>query len=246
VTLELVERGSGPTTLLIHGSAADASTWSIQLASLSRELRMVAPQRRNRDSVETAADDIVEVIEALNDGPVLACASSFGAVILLDVARRFPDRLRGMVLCEPPLAPSDYSPSVPLGFGCQFDRLVLEQSGEAAAEYFLRTVLTDTAYEALPTRWQKRACALWREIRADSGALARYAPRYASLVDVAVPTLLLGGERSSKFYCATLDALEQVLPNVRRQTLRGAGHMMQADAHRGFNTAVLEFFGSLS
>ncbi len=243
--LKLVTRGHGPSVVLVHGSAADASTWTIQMASLAKQFRLVAPERDNRSSVEAAADDIVEVIDGCADAPVLACGSSFGAVILLDVARRFPDRLRGMVLCEPPMPATDYAPGVPQGFGCEFDRLVDQRGGEAAAEFFLRTVLTDAAYEKLPKRWQARACALWREIRADSGALARYRPRYTELATVALPTLLLGGDRSSGFYRPTLDALANTLPNARLEILRGAGHMMHADAHRGFNAALTQFHRSL-
>lgn len=239
--MTILERGAGPTVVMVHGSATDAQTWSIQLASLASQLRMVAPHRRSRASVEAFADDIAALIDERGGGPVFVCGSSFGAVILLDVARRYPDRLRGMVLCEPPLPATDWAPGVPAGFGCHFDRLVSQRGGEAAAEFFLRTVLGDAAFESLPRRWQQRACGLWREIRADSAALARYRVRYDQLDQVVTPALLLGGERSTGLYRPTLDALERALPNVRRQTLRGAGHMMHADAHRQFNAALVQF-----
>lgn len=239
--MEVLSRGSGPTVVLIHGSATDAQTWSIQLASLAKTVHMVAPHRRSRATVEAFADDIAALIDDVGAGAVVGCGSSFGAVILLDVARRYPNRLRGMVLCEPPLPPTDYVPGVPADFGCTFDRLVSQRGGEAAAEFFLRTVLGDAAYERLPRRWQQRACSLWQEIRADSAALARYRVRYDTLDQVTTPALLLGGERSAGFYRPTLDALERALPRVERQTLRGAGHMMHAEAHRQFNAALTAF-----
>lgn len=254
--LSVLTRGHGPALVLVHGSAADASTWSIQLATLSKQLRLIAVQRRGTDAsppsgarawtVEQHADELAAVIDEHAAGSAIVCGSSFGAVIVLDLAKRKPERLHGMVLCEPPLSPSDHVPAVPWGFGCHFDRLIDQRGGPAAAEFFLRTVLTDGAYEGLPARWQQRACAMWQQIRADSAALARYRVDYAGLRRVQVPALLLGGERSSGFYRPTLDALAHALPRAQRHTLRGAGHMMHADAHRAFNAAVLEFMGTLA
>ena len=43
--VRIIERGSGEPTLLIHGTAADAMTWSYQLVSIKRGLRMIAYDR---------------------------------------------------------------------------------------------------------------------------------------------------------------------------------------------------------
>src|SRR5688572_14907030 len=86
-----------PLALLIHGSAADHTTWSIQLASksLHERLALVAYDRRaDAATVEEHADDAATLIDselAGRDGArAILVGSSFGAVIALDVLRRYP------------------------------------------------------------------------------------------------------------------------------------------------------------
>jgi len=245
--LHVVRAGDGPPLLLVHGSAADHTTWSIQLASpLTRRFTLVAYDRRGSGrspgdggSVEDHAADAAELAAEL--GPVVAVGSSFGAVVVLELIRRWPERVRGAVLCEPPLAPTDDAPPVPLAFLARFDELARSEGGEAAAEFFLRTVLGDAAYERMPRMFQVRSKAMWRAIRADSAALGAYRVRYPELAAVRTPVLLLGGARSAPYFRPTLEALARALGDARLEILAGAGHMMQAEAHRAFAEQVAGF-----
>jgi pimeloyl-ACP methyl ester carboxylesterase len=249
--LHVVRAGVGPPLLLIHGSAADHTTWSIQLASpLTRHVTLVAYDRRGSGrspgeagSVEDHAADAAALAADL--GPVIVVGSSFGAVVALELVRRWPERVRGAVLCEPPLAPTDDAPPVPLELLARFDELAATEGGEAAAEHFLRTVLGDAAYERMPRMFQVRSKAMWRAIRSDSAALGAYRVRYAELGTVDVPVLLLGGARSAAYFRPTLEALAAALGRARLEILAGAGHMMQAEAHRAFAEAVAGFAGEV-
>src|SRR5262245_25515622 len=131
---------AGIPALLIHGSAADASTWSIQLGSaqLRERFALVAYERPLVDTVEAAAADAIARLPA---EPALVIGSSFGAVIALEIIRSRPERCAGAVLIEPPMAASDDAPAAPATFLLEFDRRVAEQGGPAGAEFFLRTVL---------------------------------------------------------------------------------------------------------
>jgi pimeloyl-ACP methyl ester carboxylesterase len=247
--LHTVRVGSGPTVLLVHGSAAEHTTWTIQLASpLKQRFTLLACDRRGTAAsplppgpgwqpVEAHADDLA----ALVDEPVLAVGSSFGAVCVLELARRRPELLRGMILCEPPLPPDDDAPAVPDSLLGDLDALAAAQGGEAAAERFLRTVLGDPAYERMPKLFQARSKALWPQIRGDCHALGAYRVRYPELGAIRVPALLLGGERSAPYYRPTLDALAAALGDPRLEILPFAGHMMQADAFRRFNERLASF-----
>jgi pimeloyl-ACP methyl ester carboxylesterase len=255
--LQLVRAGAGPPVVLVHGSAADATTWSIQLharSPLVARFGLVAYNRRRRDCdddwiddtgrragvarVEDHAADLGAICASLG-APVVAVGSSFGAVVVLALARARPELLRAMVLCEPPLPASDDAPPVPEAFLERFDAIAAAEGGEAAGEYFLRQVLGDFAYERMPRMFQVRAKATWRAIRDDCAALGAFRVDYASLAQVRVPALLLGGERSAPSFRATLDALARALPGARREVLAGAGHMLHAEAHRAFADAVI-------
>jgi pimeloyl-ACP methyl ester carboxylesterase len=257
--LHVVRAGpaDAPPILFIHGSAADHTTWTIQLASSLRErFALIAYDRRGTGgaaagedaagapTVEAHADDAAAVAAAAGT-PVIVVGSSFGAVIALDLVRRHPAYVRGAILCEPPLAASDAAPTTPSGFHERFDAIAAQDGGEAAAEFFLRAVLGDAAFERMPRTFQARSKALWRAIRADSHALAAYRPRYAELAAVRVPVLLFGGDRSAPYFRPTLEALAAALGDARLEVLAGAGHMMHADAARSFNARVATFAGEL-
>lgn len=238
----------GAPLLFIHGSAADHATWVMQLVALPRVSRCITYDRRGSGQsmaapdgyrVEDHAADAAALIEEL-DQPVVVVGSSYGAVIALELTRTRPDRVCGAVLCEPPMPCADDVPALPAGFGCEFDRLAATRGGPAAAAYFLRLVLGDESFERLPQRWRERACAEWRQIRADALGLCRYRPRYAELARVGTSVLLVGGDRSAPFFADTLDALELHLPAARRVELPG-GHMVHAEAGRGFNAELSTF-----
>lgn len=228
--------------LLIHGSATDHMTWTIQLASPLRErLTLLAYDRRaDAATVEDHARDAAEIL-AGEPGPSIVCGSSFGAVIALELIRSHAAVCSGAVLIEPPMAADDEAPAAPLEFLAAFDAKVAAEGGPAGAEFFLRTVLGAAAYERMPRAFQDRSKAKWAEIRADSAALIAYRPRYAELRSVTVPVQLLGGERSASYFRPTLDALFAALPDARLEVVAGAGHMLHAEAHRTFGEVLLRF-----
>jgi len=239
--------------LFIHGSAADHTTWNIQLASPLRErFTLIAYDRRaDATSVEEHAADAAEVLDPAGQsksGPLhlggeraLIVGSSFGSVIALELMRTRPELCAGALLIEPPMAASDDGAAAPAAFLAEFDRRAAEQGGPAAGEFFLRTVLGDAAFERMPRAYQERSKQKWAAIRADSGALIAYRPRYAELSQVMVPTLLVGGDRSASYFRPTLEALERALPRARLAVVSGAGHMLQAEAPRKFAELLIPF-----
>ena len=251
--LHAVRRGAGPPIFLIHGSAADHTTWIAQIAMPPDGLTIIAYDRRGSATVPFP-DDVVpstgqHVEDALaiirreaSEQPLLLCGSSYGAVIALALAQSNPELVAGLVLCEPPIPASPWVPSSPPGFGCAFDDLVAGAGGEAAAEMFLRVVLGDGGYNAIPRRLRGTLCGMWRQIRADMIALSRTRlPDRDQLAAFRIPCLLVGGERSPALYSTSLDNLERLLPSARRALIPRAGHAMHFDNHPAFHSAVLGF-----
>lgn len=245
--LHVVSRGTGRPVLLIHGSAVDHMAWSVQLGGvggLTRELALIAYDRRGTglspelaagdEQVGVHARDAAAVIRACFGEAALVVGSSFGAVVALELARREPALVRGLVLCEPPLPPADDVPPAPDGMGCEMDRLIAQGGGEAAGAFFLQAVLGDD-FARMKESFRRRSAARWRAIRADCLALARYRIGYADLADeVAAPVQLVGGGRSGAFYADALDALQLAIPGAARHVFPSAGHMLHVEAHRRF------------
>ena len=256
--LHVVVHGDGPEVLLVHGSAVDRGTWSLQVAGLRSRARLLTYDRRGSGasalpaeraflSIPEHADDAAAVIRThAAGGPVVVCGSSFGGIVVLELARRHPGLVRGALLIEPPLPPSDEIPPMEAGFLARFDQLTAESSGEQAAEFFLRAVLSDAAFARIPVPFRDRTKSQWRAIRRDICAMESYRVAYAGLGEVRTPVLLLGGERSAPFYRPALEALHRSLGNARLETMPSAGHMLHAEASRRFNDRLVSFVAEVS
>jgi pimeloyl-ACP methyl ester carboxylesterase len=113
VGLEVEVRGAGPPVVLVHGFASDrrinwAQTgWLEVLAGAGRQA--IAPDCRGhggsdkpRDpaaySIERMADDVLCVLDALAVGRADLVGYSMGAMIVLNLLLRRPERVRAVVL----------------------------------------------------------------------------------------------------------------------------------------------------
>ncbi|HUS65978.1 MAG TPA: alpha/beta hydrolase [Kofleriaceae bacterium] len=243
--IDVRRRGAGPTALLVHGAAADGRTWTLAAGALAGDLTTLAYDRRVAAGLTTEAhaDDAVAILrrELAPGARALVAGSSFGAVVSLEIAARAPELVAGLVLGEPPLPAGPHVPSAPFGFGCAFDRLVATAGGPAAAELFLRSVLGDTAWGAVPPFMRAQLCATWPQIRADMTSLARYRVDPQHLCTVTAPALLLTGSRSPAFLEAGVELLAAVLPAARRDVVPGAGHAMHIEAPRAYAERVRRF-----
>jgi pimeloyl-ACP methyl ester carboxylesterase len=115
VVLHYTERGRGLPLILVHGSLADYSVWTRELADFSAQYRTISYSRRynspNTNSIRPGhsaiqdADDLAAFIKALNLGRVHVVGHSYRALTTLFLAIRHPDVLRTIVLAEPPAVP---------------------------------------------------------------------------------------------------------------------------------------------
>jgi pimeloyl-ACP methyl ester carboxylesterase len=100
-----IDRGSGPTVLLLHGQPGTGSSWDPLTDLLEDCFRVVAPDRVGYgatagEAMGLAANAVLaaELLDDLGTGPVTVVAHSWsgGAAVLL--ADRRPDLVHGLVL----------------------------------------------------------------------------------------------------------------------------------------------------
>jgi len=108
--------GSGPVLLMLSGGSGDADGFGPLVPYLSKRFTVVTYDRRGYArspldgagqaafvTIETQSDDAQRVASAVSAEPAYVFGSSLGAVIGLDMAARYAERVRVLVAHEPPL-----------------------------------------------------------------------------------------------------------------------------------------------
>ena len=108
VELSVQVRGDGPALLFIHGFPFDHGLWRHQLRTFPGWMR-IAPDLRGAGlsdapaagySMTRYADDLVQVLDALDVAAAVVCGLSMGGYIAFDVLRRHRSRVRAAILCD--------------------------------------------------------------------------------------------------------------------------------------------------
>lgn len=246
VTLSYDAYGSGPPLVLVHGAFSDhRSNWEFVKPLFEQRFTTYAVARRGRGGtdatrghgIEDESADLVALLESVGE-PVFLLGHSYGAHVALGAAARAPERVRKLVLYEPP-RPDQFGPEAlaPLEERARAG----DWDGFAAA--FFRDALSVPAEELDALR----ATELWPPIVADAEAslgdlraVSRYrfdAGRYRGL---AVPVLLQVGSESPREAYVT-DDLAAVLPDVRVEALPGQAHEGMTTAPELYAEAVTRF-----
>ncbi len=102
------ERRAGqPSVVLIHGAGAGSAIWSMTLARIARAAHVVAidlpghgPSDRGEGALDLARhrDAVGLLAAALCLGPSILVGHSMGALVALDAALTWPDKVRALVL----------------------------------------------------------------------------------------------------------------------------------------------------
>jgi len=112
-TLYYEVQGSGPVLVLIPGGPTDAGVFSRLSACLADRYTVAAcdPRGNSRSALDGQreeqrldlhGDDMARLVEELGDEPAYVFGSSGGAQIGLNLAARYPGRVRVLVAHEPP------------------------------------------------------------------------------------------------------------------------------------------------
>jgi pimeloyl-ACP methyl ester carboxylesterase len=238
------EADAGPPLVLVHGGFSDHHTnWEFVAPALRERFRILAIARRGRGETEATdghtledeANDVVALIRAAG-APVFLLGHSYGAQCALAAALGIADRVRKLIVYEPPtpelLKPTDLA---------RLEALAATREWDHFAVTFFRDVLKvpDDDLRAV------RESELWPPIVADGKAslgdlraLTRYRFQVERWRALKTPVLLQIGSESPRELYAT-DALAAVLPDVRVETLCG-------QAHEGMTTAPNQYVQSLT
>lgn len=254
--------GTGVPLVLVHGSWGSHHNWDPVIPGLAEHFRVVSYDRRGHSESERPpgqghfsedVDDLAALIERLDLAPAWVAGNSAGAVITLQLAATGPEILRGMIVHEPPLfgllepgsAAARAVAAVEAGPEAEVERRIAAGDHAGAAELFveevalgpgswarlpeaMRAMMTDNA----PTYLDELHDRQWKTL--DETLLARYGG----------PALLTSGGQSPTIFRPIEERVARLLPQSRRTTYAGAGHIPHVTHPEEYVAEVVGFIES--
>jgi pimeloyl-ACP methyl ester carboxylesterase len=246
--------GDGPVVVLMHGLGGSARNWGPQVRALRARYRVVrfdargharseAPSAPQAYEPEAFVADVGRVLDQVGATRATVGGLSMGAGVALRFALAHPDRVTALVLAAfPGSRDGDGFASVGLAFADAIERRGLEAAG---AEF----VWGDDSRLDSAGRLVKQGflehpphalASTLRKLVAAQPSVDELAPALAGL---RVPALVVVGaeDRGSLEPSRRLAA---ALPNARLVVIPGAGHVVNLQAPKEFNAALLEFLAT--
>jgi len=223
--------GSGAPVVLLHGGLGHSGNWFHQLAALRDSGRQVVlidsrgHGRSTRDGRPYAyaamADDVLAVMDMLGITRAALVGWSDGAVIALDLARRFPARAAGVFF-----------------FACNVDPTgtkAIDERNPLLGRCFSRHMKDYARLSATPNGFAAFADAV--------GAMQRSQPNYsaADLAAIRTPVTIVHAEHDEFIERAHADYLARTIPGARFVFLPDVSHFAPLQRPDEFNAAILDF-----
>ena len=268
--LHYADRGGGgrrtPAIIFIHGGLDDYRCWQYQMDSFSRKYRTISYSRRfaypnkwignvaQDNTIEENARDLAELIRKLDLAPAHLVGASYGAFTALYCASKNPELAKTMVLNEPPimefLARSHLKEDVELRQ--TFGTRVLSPTQDASrvgdfrktAQVAIDGIMDiDNYFDQLPEEGKQflidNAKSLESEL--ESAMSTSYTIEDVKQITT-IPTLLVKGELSPKYFLRIVDILSENMPNNTGQIV--IPNVSHDDFKSGdfFTSKVMQFF----
>jgi pimeloyl-ACP methyl ester carboxylesterase len=246
ITYSYEKSGSGPPLVIVHGSLSNhQSAWMMVKPLLEPNFTVYAVARRGRGetsateghTIPEEAHDLAALIEKIGE-PVFLLGHSFGAQVSLAAAALVPNKIRKLILYEPPVPSARVREQVPHLMG------VLEKEGaEVMVDQFLRNTIQvpGDQVDVIKTTpfWQFLVGDAQNSVR-EWPALVSYDFKAEHFNSLPMPVLLLTGSDSPPDIYGT-NELAAAIPNARVGTFAGQGHVAQILAPQEFVQTVTSF-----
>ena len=222
--------GSGPPLVLVHGVFTNrVSNWITVRDGLSARFTVYAMDRRGRGETSSSPasstreefEDVAAVIRSV-DQPVFLLGHSYGAHVALGAASLLPERVRKLILYEPPTAGSMSGTT---------ERSLQEDARRGDWDAFVARFFSEVAQVSSDELYTIQTSPIWgmlvdgaKPTWSDLEAFRGYDFDPKEFGSLAIPVTFLCGSESPPIQFVTTDALMETLPEAKRLELKGQGH----------------------
>jgi pimeloyl-ACP methyl ester carboxylesterase len=255
--LDFDDDGPGPVVVLLHGFPLDRSMWHHEQSTVGAIYRVIAPDLRGHGTsaapegiytVDEMADDVIETLDLLQlTGPVVFGGLSMGGYLVLSIAARYPDRVKGLMLMN--TRASADSPEAARVREDLARQVKAAGNVEAVVATMLPRLFAKSTYEHHPHLVARTHHQMARTpVRAVAGTLRGLAirpDRSGLLAGIKAPALVLAGKEDQLIPIEESETMARSLPNARLVTIDGAGHLAPLENPKATNAAILAFLESV-
>jgi pimeloyl-ACP methyl ester carboxylesterase len=267
----LVEAGSGPLVLLLHGFPEFWYSWRRQIPALATRFRVVAPDLRGYNltdkpesayDYETLASDVPALIGALGERRAHVVGHDWGGMLAWGAAAHHADSVDRLVILNAPHPaaylrelrrnPRQWLKSWYIGFfqipGLA-DWLFRRNHARLLADSLRGSAREPSAFSEADLAAYRRS---WLRPGAIQAALAYYRQLAASppwervrrLPPIVAPTLLIWGLHDVALVPDLTEGVEAWVPTVRVERIADASHWVQHERPAEVNRLLLEHLTS--
>ncbi|MFW9918323.1 MAG: alpha/beta fold hydrolase [Candidatus Thorarchaeota archaeon] len=247
-------QGQGPPLIFIHGAAASHDMWKPQVEYFSKTFTTLTYDIRGHQqtegsegdySFEMFADDLYELLKALEIREPVVCGLSLGGMIAQSYAVRYRDNLHGLVLADTAISSamtvSDkitkalYPPSL---VKWTMRRMSPEKYADWSFKFF--EGVNPEVVEYLKSEQLKMS---YDELIKIIDVIYRF--KQLPLESIRVPTLVILGENERKAVFPHADKMVELIPNSRKVLVPDAGHASNLENPEFFNRELEDFVRGL-
>jgi pimeloyl-ACP methyl ester carboxylesterase len=213
-----------PLLVLVHG-AMDRSAGMLRLSRCLDEQFLVARydrrgygRSRPHDGPFDMAAQVGDLAEVLAGRRAVVVGHSYGSNVALAAAERHPELVAGVVIYETPLSWEPWWPGTTAGASA------IKAAGrpEEAAEGFMRRLLGDERWEALPERTRATRRAEGRALVDELADLREHRPWHAERIGV--PVMVGYGTRGAAHHQQGMTLAAGAIARGTLGVLEGCGH----------------------
>jgi pimeloyl-ACP methyl ester carboxylesterase len=257
VSLSYDDVGNGGDVLvLVHGHPFDRTMWRSQLdAAMRVGWRAIAPDLRGygrspvtpgKVTLDIFAQDIAALLDELHVERIVLCGLSMGGQIAMEFCRRFPERIRGVLLTAT-------SPRAETDEGKRNRNLVADRLQAEGMQIYAQELLPKMLAAQTIEKRPEIAAALLRMMRkapAEGSAAALRGraerPGYEStLASLGAPALIVVGDQDAFTTRSDADEMHRLLVRSKLVWMEGVGHMPNLENEEAFNAELTEFLTML-
>lgn len=244
--------GEGEPVLLVHGYPLSRELWRPTAEALWDDYRVILPDLRGHGeseaseeaSMERYAADLAALLDHLAERrPVVLVGLSMGGYVAFEFCRRFPERVRALVLVD-----TRAQPDTPEGARGRLETAerALREGSAGVADAMLGKLFASSAPEALRERWRTiMAATPPMGIAAALRGMAGRPDSFDTLRQLDRPVLIVVGEEDAITPPEDARAMQQAARAAGLEVVPGAGHLTPVEQPERFVAALRGFLTAL-